>query len=86
MATLKGWVRRFQDQGPGSLLAKAHPGNPRPLPNGLREQIQLHLDQSPRKSGLKKDFWNGPRLVHLLNQQFDIQGTLRNNALHRFVG
>ena len=36
MATLKGWVRRFQDQGPGSLLAKAHPGNPRPLPNGLR--------------------------------------------------
>ena len=83
MATLKGWVRRFHDQGPGSLLAKAHPGNPRPLPNGLREKIQFHLDQSPRKSGLKKDFWDGPSLVHLLDQQFDIQ--VHPKSIYRWV-
>ncbi len=83
IATLKGWVKRFRENGPDSLLSKPHTGNPRPLPKSVFDKIQYHLDHSPRTIGLKKDFWDGPSLVHLLDQQFDIQ--VHPKSIYRWV-
>ena len=72
-STVRRWVAAFREQGDKGLLAGSVPGRPRKLTTTQEKIVRRWLIESPLKLGFATDLWTGPRLAHLIQQEFGIR-------------
>lgn len=68
--TLYHWLR--QEQQPGGLAAKPHPGQPPRLSEPQLQQLEQLLLQGAKAHGWPNDLWTCRRIAELIRQRFGV--------------
>ncbi len=73
------WLDRIEDRGlPDGLYDESKPGRPAKLTDEQFDRFVETLRESPRSVGYDVEVWDPKRARHWLNEQFDIEYTLRH--------
>lgn len=75
--SLSRWVGGVNREGIEFLRPKPRPGRPGQLTEELAQQLQDHLETSPREFGWSRVGWDGPTLVVHLKKYFGINLKVR---------
>ncbi|MBV8235459.1 MAG: transposase, partial [Acidimicrobiia bacterium] len=70
--SVRRWIAAFRHEGSAGLLARPAAGRPCKLTNTQEKIIRRWLADKPTEHGFPTDLWTGPRLVHLIRQEFGI--------------
>jgi transposase len=71
--SVRRWVAAFRQAGGAGLRARPTAGRPRKLTTTQEKIIRQWLADKPTEHGLPTDLWTGPRLAHLIREEFGIQ-------------
>ena len=70
--SVRRWIAAFRHEGSAGLLARPAAGRPCKLTNTQEKIIRRWLADTPTEHGFLTDLWTGPRLAHLIRQEFGI--------------
>jgi transposase len=71
--SVRRWVATHRETGDEGLLARPAPGRPPKLTSTQEKIIRRWLADKPTEHGFATDLWTGPRLAHLIRQEFGIE-------------
>jgi|SRR5215210_2842026 transposase len=71
--SVRRWVAAFRQAGGTGLCARPPAGRPRKLTNTQEKIIRRWLADKPTEHGFATDLWTGPRLAHLIREEFGIE-------------
>lgn len=74
-SSVRRWVGSFRRKGESGLLALPVPGRPPKLTSTQEKIVGRWLDEKATAMGFATDLWTGPRLAHLIEQEFKIRFT-----------
>src|SRR5205823_6565245 len=72
-SAVRRWVAAFRQHGDSGLSAGTIPGRPRKLTTTQEKIVRRWLTESPTEHGFPTALWTGPRLAHLIAQEFGIR-------------
>ena|SRR5271166_2541191 len=72
-ATVRRWVAAFRRHGEQGLAARPAAGRPRKLTTTQEKIIRRWLTEKPSEHGFPTELWTGPRLAHLIQQEFAVR-------------
>jgi transposase len=70
--TVSRWVAAFHAQGGPGLAARAVTGRPPKLTSTQEKIIRRWLADKPTEHGFATDLWTGPRVAHMIRQEFGV--------------
>jgi transposase len=70
--SVRRWVAAFRCEGGAGLRARPAVGRPPKLTGTQEKIIRRWLADKPTEHGFPTDLWTGPRLAHLIRQEFGI--------------
>lgn len=70
--SVRRWVAAFRESGEAALVARPVEGRPPELSHAQEKVIRRWLDDKPTEHGFPTDLWTGPRVAHLIRQEFDV--------------
>jgi transposase len=70
--SVRRWVATYRDRGDEGLLARPTAGRPPKLTSTQEKIIRRWLADEPTEHGFATDLWTGPRLAHMIRQEFAI--------------
>jgi transposase len=70
--SVRRWVAAYQQAGDAGLLARPAAGRPPKLTYTQEKIIRRWLAEKPTEHGFATDLWTGPRLAHMIRQEFGI--------------
>jgi transposase len=70
--SVRRWVAAFRQSGAAGLVARPAAGRPPKLTHAQEKVICRWLADKPTEHGFPTDLWTGPRLAHMIRQEFDI--------------
>jgi transposase len=70
--SVRRWVAAYRQAGGTGLLARPAAGRPPKLTYTQEKIIRRWLADKPTEHGFATDLWTGPRLAHLIRQEFGI--------------
>jgi len=70
--TVSRWVAAFRAQGAPGLAARAVTGRPPKLTSTQEKIIRRWLADKPTEHGFATDLWTGPRVAHMIRQEFGV--------------
>jgi transposase len=70
--TVSRWVAVFRARGSAGLAARRATGRPPKLTRTHEKIIRRWLADKPTEHGFPTDLWTGPRLAHMIHQEFDV--------------
>ena len=70
--SVRRWVAAYRQSGEAGLVARPVEGRPPKLSHAQEKVIRRWLDDKPTEHGFPTDLWTGPRLAHLIHQEFDV--------------
>jgi transposase len=70
--SVRRWVAAFRRAGEVALVARPAAGRPPKLTRTQEKVIRRWLADKPTKHGFPTDLWTGPRLAHMIRQEFDV--------------
>jgi transposase len=65
-------VAAYQQEGEGGLAARPAAGRPPKLTHAQEKVIRRWLADKPTEHGFPTDLWTGPRLAHMIRQEFEV--------------
>jgi transposase len=71
--SVRRWVAAYRPAGDAGLLARPAAGRPPKLTSTQEKIIRRWLADQPTEHGFATDLWTGPRLAHLIRQEFGIE-------------
>jgi transposase len=71
--SVRRWVAAFRREGDAGLIAHPPAGRPPKLTRLQEKIICRWLADKPTEHGFPTDLWTGPRVVHLIHQEFGIE-------------
>jgi transposase len=71
-ATVSRWLAAFRARGASGLVVRSSPGRPPKLTSTQEKIIRRWLADKPTEYGFPTDLWTGPRLAHMIRQEFDV--------------
>jgi transposase len=71
--SVRRWVAAHRQAGTASLLARPTAGRPRKLTSTQEKIVRRWLADQPTEHGFATDLWTGPRVAHLIRQEFGIE-------------
>jgi transposase len=71
--SVRRWVTAHREAGDEGLLARPTAGRPPKLTSTQEKIIRRWLADKPTEHGFATDLWTGPRLAHLIRQEFGIE-------------
>jgi transposase len=70
--TVSRWVAAFHARGPSGLVARPATGRPPKLTRAQEKIIRRWLADKPTEHGFPTDLWTGPRVAHMIRQEFGV--------------
>lgn len=70
--SVRRWVATYRRAGGAALVARPVPGRPPKLTRTQEKVIRRWLAEKPTEHGFSTDLWTGPRVAHLIRQEFDV--------------
>jgi transposase len=70
--TVSRWVAAFRARGTPGLAAHAATGRPPKLTHAHEKIIGRWLADKPTEHGFPTDLWTGPRVAHMIRQEFGV--------------
>jgi transposase len=70
--TVSRWFAAFRTRGVSGLVSRASPGRPPKLTSTQEKIIRRWLADKPTEHGFPSDLWTGPRLAHMIRQEFGV--------------
>jgi transposase len=71
--SVRRWVAIHRQAGNEGLLARPTAGRPRKLTYTQEKIVRRWLADKPTEHGFATDLWTGPRVAHLIRQEFGIE-------------
>ncbi len=71
--TVSRWVSAFRVRGISGLAARPATGRPPKLTHTQEKIIRRWLADKPTEHGFPTDLWTGPRVAHLIRQEFGVE-------------
>src|SRR5512135_985593 len=71
--SVRRWVAVHRQAGNEGLLARPTAGRPRKLTYTQEKIVRRWLADKPTEHGFATDLWTGPRVAHLIRQEFGIE-------------
>lgn len=68
--SVRRWVAAFRQEGRAGLVARPVAGRPPKLTRTQGKVIRRWLAEKPTEHGFPTDLWTGPRVAHLIHQEF----------------
>lgn len=72
LRSVRRWVAAYRQEGGAGLVARPPTGRPPKLTRTQEKVIRRWLADKPTKHGFPTDLWTGPRMAHLIRQEFDV--------------
>jgi transposase len=70
--SVRRWVAAHRESGDEGLLARPTSGRPPKLTDTQEKIIRRWWADKPTEHGFATDLWTGPRLAHMIRQEFAI--------------
>jgi transposase len=70
--SVRRWVAAYRQEGEGGLAARPAAGRPPKLTHAQEKVIRRWLADKPTEHGFPTDLWTGPRLAHMIRQEFEV--------------
>jgi transposase len=70
--TVSRWWAAFRARGVAGLEVRSSPGRPSKLTSNQEKVIHRWLADKPTEHGFPTDLWTGPRLAHMIRQEFGV--------------
>ena len=71
--SVRRWVAAYRQTGDSGLLARPAAGRPPKLTYTQEKIVRRWLADQPTEHGFATDLWTGPRVAHLIRQEFGIE-------------
>jgi transposase len=71
--SVRRWVAAHRQTGTEGLIARPTSGRPPKLTSTQEKIIRRWLADKPTEHGFATDLWTGPRLAHMIRQEFAIE-------------
>jgi transposase len=71
--SVRRWVAAYRQAGDAGLCARPAAGRPPKLTYTQEKIIRRWLADKPTEHGFATDLWTGPRLAHMIRQEFGIE-------------
>ena len=71
--TISRWVSAFRARGIPGLAARPATGRPPKLTRIQEKIIRRWLADKPTEHGFPTDLWTGPRVAHMIHQEFGVE-------------
>lgn len=71
--SVRRWVAAYRQAGGAGLFARPAVGRPPKLTSTQEKIVRRWLADKPTEHGFATDLWTGPRLAHLIRQEFEIE-------------
>jgi transposase len=70
--SVRRWVAAYRQAGEDGLVARPAAGRPPKLTHTQEKVIRRWLADKPTEHGFPTDLWTGPRLAHMIRQEFEV--------------
>jgi transposase len=70
--SVRRWVAAYRQSSEVGLVARPAAGRPPKLTHAQEEVIRRWLADKATEHGFPTDLWTGPRLAHMIRQEFDV--------------
>jgi transposase len=70
--SVRRWVAAYRQGGGQGLVARPAAGRPRKLTHTHEKIIRRWLADKPTEHGFPTDLWTGPRVAHMIRQEFGV--------------
>jgi transposase len=70
--SVQRWVAAYRQAGEDGLVARPAAGRPPELTHTQEKVIRRWLADKPTEHGFPTDLWTGPRLAHMIRQEFEV--------------
>jgi transposase len=70
--SVRRWVATFRQAGGAGLVARPPSGRPPKLTRTQEKVIRRWLADKPTEHGFPTDLWTGPRVAHMIRQEFGV--------------
>jgi transposase len=71
--SVRRWVAAYRQAGRAGLVARPAVGRPPKLTRTQEKVIRRWLADKPTEHGFPTDLWTGPRVAHMIRQEFGIE-------------
>lgn len=71
--SVRRWVAAYREAGGAGLVARPASGRPPKLSHAQEKFIRRWLADKPTEHGFPTDLWTGPRVAHMIRQEFGIE-------------
>ena len=71
--SVRRWVAAYREAGDAGLLARPTAGRPPKLTYTQEKILRRWLADKPTEHGFATDLWTGPRLAHMIRQEFAME-------------
>jgi transposase len=71
--TVSRWVTAFRARGTPGLAVRPATGRPPKLTHTQEKVIRRWLADKPTDHGFPTDLWTGPRVAHMIRQEFGVE-------------
>ena len=71
--SVRRWVAAHREAGDAGLLARRTSGRPPKLTSTREKILRRWLADKPTEHGFATDLWTGPRVAHMIRQEFAIE-------------
>jgi len=84
-ATVRFWLRRFNELGPPGLYDEERSGRPRKMTQEVKDAVQQIMQSSPEQEGYQATFWTVAMLISAVVMKLKVQFSLSaiRSALHQ---
>ena len=70
--SVRRWVAAYRQAGEAGLVARPAAGRPAKLTSNQEKVIRRWLADLPTEHGFPTELWTGPRVAHMIRQEFGI--------------
>src|SRR3954468_17139670 len=70
--SVRRWVAAYRQEGGPGLRARPAPGRPPQLTTTQEKIVRRWLADKPTEHGFSTDLWTGPRVAHMIRQEFGV--------------
>src|SRR3954447_7609333 len=71
--SVRRWVAAFRQEGGAGLIARPAAGRPPKLTRCQEKVVRRWLGDKPTEHGFPTDLWTGPRVAHMIRQEFAVE-------------
>jgi transposase len=71
--SVRRWVAAYREAGGSGLVARLASGRPPKLTHVQEKVIRRWMADKPTEHGFPTDLWTGPRVAHMIRQEFAVE-------------